>query len=173
VTASASESSPAVLSVMTVEFGDERVQRLVEEVQAHYVVIYGGRDESRVDPTEFEPPDGLFALGTLDGQEVAMGGWRHRPDLAELFAGARVAEIKRMYVAPPGRRKRFASRVLTFLEDTARDAGVDQLALETGTMQPDAIALYEARGYEPTLRFGHYADSDLARYFAKRLDPRS
>lgn len=156
---------------MTVAFADERVQRLVEEVQAHYVVIYGGRDESPVDPTEFEAPHGLFALGTLDGQEVAMGGWRHRPDLAEMFAGARVAEIKRMYVAPPGRRKGFAGRILTYLEDTARGSGVDQLVLETGTMQPDAIALYEARGYVPTVRFGHYADSALSRYYAKPLGP--
>lgn len=156
---------------MTVAFADERVQRLVEEVQAHYVVIYGGRDKSPVDPTEFEAPQGLFALGTLDGQEVAMGGWRHRPDLAEMFAGARVAEIKRMYVAPPGRRKGFASRILTYLEDTARGSGVDQLVLETGTMQPDAIALYEARGYVPTVRFGHYADSALSRYYAKPLGP--
>lgn len=98
-----------------------------------------------------------------------MGGWRHRPDLTEMFDGAHVAEIKRMYVAPAGRRKGFARRVLVHLEDTARDAGVDLLVLETGTMQPDAIALYEASGYEPTLRFGYYADSDLARYFARPL----
>jgi GNAT superfamily N-acetyltransferase len=159
------------LVVATVSFADPRVQQLADEVQAHYVVIYGGPDESPVDPTEFEPPHGLFALGTVGGQAVAMGGWRHRRDLTEVFDGARVAEIKRMYVAPPGRRKGHARRVLTFLEDTAREAGADVLVLETGMMQPDAIALYEASGYEPTVRFGHYADSDLSRYFAKRLVP--
>ena len=82
--------------VGTVSFADPRVQRLVEEVQAHYVEIYGGPDDSPVDPTEFEPPHGLFALGSVSGQEVAMGGWRHRRDLTEVFDGARVAEIKRM-----------------------------------------------------------------------------
>jgi GNAT superfamily N-acetyltransferase len=159
------------LAVDAVPFTDPRVQRLVEEVQAHYVVIYGGRDDSPVDPAEFEPPHGLFALGTVDGQEVAMGGWRHRPDLTEMFDGAHAAEIKRMYVAPAGRRKGYARGVLSFLEDTARLAGADLLVLETGLMQPDAIALYEASGYEPTVRFGPYADSELARYFAKRLAP--
>ena len=159
------------LVVGPVEFADPRVQLLVEEVQAHYVVIYGGRDDSPVDPTEFQPPHGLFALGTVDGQEVAMGGWRHRPDLTAMFHGAHAAEIKRMYVAPLGRRQGHARRVLTFLEDTAREAGADVLVLETGLMQPDAIALYEASGYEPTVRFGHYADSELARYYAKRLRP--
>lgn len=155
--------------VNAVAFQDARVQRLVEEVQAHYVVIYGGRDDSPVDPGEFQPPQGLFALGTLDGREVAMGGWRHRPDLTTMFDGTRVAEIKRMYVAPSGRRMGFARQVLAFLEDTARDAGAELLILETGIMQPEAIALYEASGYEPTVRFGHYADSDLARYYATRL----
>ena len=164
-------SGSGSLVVAAVAFQDARVQRLVEEVQAHYVVIYGGRDDSPVDPAEFEPPLGLFALGTVDELEVAMGGWRHRADLTELFDGARVAEIKRMYVVPLGRRKGYARGVLTFLEDTAREAGADVLVLETGMMQPEAIALYEASGYQPTVRFGHYADSELARYFAKRLVP--
>lgn len=39
-----------------VEFADARVQRLVDEVQAHYVVIYGGPDDSPIDHTEFLPP---------------------------------------------------------------------------------------------------------------------
>ncbi len=157
------------LAVEPVPFADPRVQRLVEEVQAHYVVIYGSPDESPVDPTEFDAPDGLFALGTTDRREVAMGGWRHRRDLTEIFDGAHVAEIKRMYVAPTGRRKGYARQVLSFLEVTAREAGADVLVLETGTMQPEAIALYEASGYEPTVRFGHYAYSELARYYAKPL----
>ena len=157
---------------MTVAFADERVQRLVEEVQAHYVVIYGGRDESPVDPTEFEAPHGLFALGTLDGQEVAMGGWRHRPDLAEMFAGGpRGRDQAHVRRARRAGARASRGRILTYLEDTARGSGVDQLVLETGTMQPDAIALYEARGYVPTVRFGHYADSALSRYYAKPLGP--
>ena len=161
--------TPGGLVVSPVEFTDPRVQRLVEEVQAHYVLIYGGPDDSPVDPDEFRPPRGFFALGTEDGEGLAMGGWRRRPDLSGAFDGADVAEVKRMYVAPSGRRRGHARRVLTFLEDTARRAGVEVLVLETGTMQPEAIALYEASGYQPTVRFGHYADSELSRYFGKRL----
>jgi ribosomal protein S18 acetylase RimI-like enzyme len=71
------------------------------------------------------------------------------------------------------RRRGLARRLLAALEDSARGAGIQVLALETGTMQPEAIALYEAQGYLPTIRFGHYADSDLSRYFAKRLVPPS
>jgi GNAT superfamily N-acetyltransferase len=152
-----------------VPFTDPAVQRLVQDVQAHYVRIYGGPDDSPVDAAEFDEPQGLFVLGTEDGLGVAMGGWRRRRDLAPLFEGEEVAEVKRMYVAPAARRRGFASQLLGFLEDGAREQGVAVLVLETGTMQPEAIALYESAAYHPTVRFGHYADSELSRHFAKRL----
>ena len=41
--------------------------------------------------------------------------------------------------------------------------------LETGTEQPEAIALYEREGYRPTEGFGHYADEPGSRYYAKDL----
>ena len=155
--------------VEQVAFGDPRVQALVTEVQDYYVQIYGGPDDSPVDPTEFAEPRGRFLLGLVDGSAVAMGGWRLRPEL-DAAIGGRCAEVKRMFVSPTQRRQGLARRLLAALEDSAGAAGVEVLALETGTMQPEAIALYESQGYQPTIRFGHYADSGLSRYFAKRLD---
>jgi GNAT superfamily N-acetyltransferase len=163
-------AGPAPLEVEAAPFGDPRVQRLVAEVQAHYVVVYGGPDDSPVDPCEFDPPAGLFLLGSAAGVPVAIGGWRLRPELDGAH-GARCAEVKRMFVSPPVRRRGYAATVLRALEETALVAGVGRLVLETGTLQPEAIALYEAAGYEPTARFGHYADSPLARYYAKPLEP--
>lgn len=159
----------AELVLGTASLLDPEVQRLVEEVQAYYVTIYGGRDDSPVDAAEFEPPRGLLVLATLGGTGVAMGAWRRRPDLADRYDGARVAEVKRMFVSPTVRHRGHARRVLAHLEATAREAGMERLVLETGTAQPEAIALYESSGYEPTFRFGHYADSDLSRYYAKAL----
>ena len=147
---------------------DGEVQRLVDEVQAYYVTIYGGPDDSPFDAAEFAPPAGQFVLGTLDDEPVAMGGWRHRPDLSPAF-GAPVAEIKRMFVSPRARRRGFANTVLAELERTATAAGNAFVVLETGTIQADAIALYERAGYRPTLRFGHYAWSPTARYFARPM----
>lgn len=161
-----------MLSLVEVRFGDPRVQELVAEVQAHYVVIYGSPDESPVDPSEFASPRGLFVLGLdddSDGRPVAMGGWRWRPDLDARFGGARVAEIKRMFVSSATRGRGFARQVLAHLEESARAAGVERLVLETGLMQPDAIGLYESAGYEPVEPFGHYAKSPLVRCFGKTL----
>ena len=56
-------------------------------------------------------------------------------------------EVKRMWTAAGHRRKGYASQVLTGLEDATRAAGYSTLLLETGPLQPEAIALYTGRGY--------------------------
>ncbi|MEO6018778.1 MAG: GNAT family N-acetyltransferase [Knoellia sp.] len=164
-----------VLTLVEVPFVDPRVQELVAEVQAHYVVIYGTPDESPVDPREFASPRGHFVLGVddlVDGEPVAMGGWRWRPDLSDRFDGDRVAEVKRMFVPARARGRGHASRVLAFLEASAWSEGVERLVLETGLVQPEAIGLYESAGYEPVAPFGHYAESELVRCFGKDLRQR-
>lgn len=169
-TGPSTESEPGLV-LRPASLLDPEVQRLVEEVQSFYVSIYGGRDDSPVDPAEFDPPLGLLVLATLGGKGVAMGAWRRRPDLADRYDGERVAEVKRMFVSPTVRHQGHARRVLAHLESTAREAGVERLVLETGIPQTEAIALYESSGYAPTHRFGHYADSELSRYYAKSLCP--
>lgn len=162
-----------MLILVEVPFGDPRVQELVAEVQAHYVVIYGTPDESPVDPREFAPPRGRFVLGVddVDGVEepAAMGGWRWRPELDVRFGGDLVAEVKRMFVPARMRGKGHARDVLAFLERTAYADGVERLVLETGLMQPDAMGLYESAGYEPVVPFGHYAQSELVKCYGKDL----
>ncbi len=149
-------------------YDDARVQRLVEQVQAEYVQRYGGPDASPVDASAFAPPVGRFFVALREGEPVAMGGWRLRPDLTDL-GGTRAAEIKRMYVAPAARRTGLARLVLRRLEDSARQDGCDLLVLETGIMQPEAIELYESSGYVPVTPFGYYKDSGLSRYYGRRL----
>lgn len=146
-------------------YDDEDVQQMVATVQAEYVVRYGGPDESPVDPRQFDPPDGLMLAVLLDGAPVGMGGWR-RIDLGD---GVPSVEIKRMYVAESARRRGISRRLLGELETRAAAAGAVRMVLETGEMQPEAIALYESSGYVPTEPFGHYADAELSRHFAKAL----
>jgi ribosomal protein S18 acetylase RimI-like enzyme len=157
-----------VLLIDRVAFTDPAVQALVEEVQAEYVRRYGGPDDTPLEPEVFDPPGGAFFVGYLGDVPLAMGGWRFRPDLHEL-GGTRLAEIKRMYVAPAGRRTGLGRRMLAHLEVTAAEAGADVMVLETGIEQPEAIALYESSGYVPVSRFGHYAWSPKSRYFGKPL----
>lgn len=59
--------------------------------------------------------------------------------------------------------------MLRRLEEEALGLGALELRLETGSMQPEALAMYEAAGYLPTEPFGFYAGHELAHHLAKRL----
>jgi ribosomal protein S18 acetylase RimI-like enzyme len=141
---------------------------LIEAVQQEYVERYGGRDNTPMDPSELAPPAGALIVGYLDDRTVATGAWRFRPDVTRL-GSTRAAEVKRMYVAPSARRQGLAQRMLTHLEATARQAGADVMILETGTAQPEAMAFYEAAGYQRVEPFGHYAWSPRNRCYGRVL----
>lgn len=159
----------ADVTVRRVGYGHADAMRLIDEVQAEYVVRYGGPDETPLDPLMFEPPAGSFFVGYVDGLAVATGAWR-RSGVWALGTGS-TAEIKRMYVAPAVRGRGLARRMLAELETSAATYGFEALVLETGIHQPEAIGLYETSGYRPVPPFGHYRDSPLSRCYARRLTP--
>jgi GNAT superfamily N-acetyltransferase len=129
-------------------------------------VRYGAEDEADgLDADQLAPPDGTFLLAWRDGLAVGCGGVRRRADF-----GDATGEIKRMYVAPEARQHGVARAILYELEAFAARRGYRRLVLETGTKQPEAIALYQGAGYEPIAPYGVYADSPLSRCFAKVLD---
>jgi GNAT superfamily N-acetyltransferase len=142
--------------------------RLVEEVQLEYVARYGGRDQTPLLPGYFDLPSGSFFVGYLQDVPTATGAWRRRSDVEALGSRA-TAEIKRMYVAPGGRRRGLARAVLAHLELTAAAAGAEVMILETGTAQPEALELYASAGYQPIPGFGLYRDSPLNRCLARVL----
>jgi GNAT superfamily N-acetyltransferase len=137
---------------------DPVVKDLIELIQGEYVVRYGGPDEAPIDAAEFAPPRGLFLLAELDGEPAGCGGDGR-------------AEIKRMFTVAAFRHRGVARAVLAELERTAAAAGIGELVLETGTVQPEAIALYLSAGYDPIAGFGHYAGAPRSRAFSKRLVP--
>ena len=158
------------VQIRPVGYDHADAQALIEQVQQEYVVRYGGRDGTRVDPTEFAPPRGLFAVAYEGDEPVAIGGWRrHEPGTYGGLPGERPAEIKRMYVAAAARGRGYARAVLAYLEETARAAGVDWLVLETGHAQPEALALYRSSGYVDVPHFGTYACAPMAVHLGKRL----
>jgi GNAT superfamily N-acetyltransferase len=77
-------------------YDDADVVRLVAEVQAEYVRLYGDEDAAAVDPAEFEPPSGLFLVGVLDGAPRARRAGLARRMLAELESTAAAAGVERL-----------------------------------------------------------------------------
>jgi GNAT superfamily N-acetyltransferase len=143
--------------------------RLIAEVQQVYVERYGGEDATVLDVGEFAPPAGFFVVGYADGLPVACGGWRSRRAAESPALRDGDVEVKRMYVNAAHRGRGYARAVLAELERAASAAGLSRIVLETGSRQPEAIALYESSGYAPMPGFGVYADSEGSRYFAKPL----
>lgn len=155
------------LEICRVGYGQPDALHLIEEVQQEYVQRYGGRDETPLEHAMFDPPHGSFFVAYVAGEPAATGAWRRSG--IEALGTTATAEIKRMYVAPAHRGTGVARAVLAHLEASAAAAGAEVLILETGTRQPEAIALYESSGYRPVTGFGHYRDEPLSRCFGKWL----
>jgi ribosomal protein S18 acetylase RimI-like enzyme len=151
-----------------VGYHDPDAAKLIAEVQQEYVLRYGGHDATRIDAADFAPPLGLFVVGYVDGKAVVCGGWRAHDSTEPLFADGD-AEVKRMYVVPAARRRGLARLMLAELERTARAAGRRRILLETGTEQPEAIALYESEGYTAIPKFGIYRGEPSSRCYGKAL----
>ena len=137
------------------------VATLEAAAQRFYVQIYGGPDDTPYATADFSPPRGAFFVGYLDGEAVAMGGWRFRTPGVPRVA-RRPAEIRRMFVRDGVRGRGLGRLVLAALETSAAAAGADWLLLETGQPQVAAIGLYRSSGYVDVERFGYYAASETA-----------
>jgi GNAT superfamily N-acetyltransferase len=152
-----------VFTIDPTPYNHPDVARLVDELQAEYMQIYGQHDETPVDDGEFDPPLGLFLVGRLDGEPVAAGGWRRIDGVTS------TGEIKRMYVVERSRGRGLSRLMLAELESTLAEAGCERVVLMTGQPQRAAIALYESSGYEPTEAYGIYACYADARFYGKEL----
>lgn len=149
------------MEIRRVRFSDAEVQPLLAGLTDEYDNRYGENIEmTRAGPEEFDPPAGLFIV-LVDGSTTAAGGGFRRHD-------SQTCEVKRMWTSPQYRRRGLAISVLQALEDAARDVGYDRVILETGPMQPEAEAMYAARGYRRIDVYGHYPE---ARAFCLDLPP--
>jgi GNAT superfamily N-acetyltransferase len=145
------------MELRQVRLTDPLVAPVIGGLTREYDVRHGEIDEMATDDAEEpDPPAGTFVV-LIDGGEVLAGGGLRR-------VADDTCEVKRMWTAAGHRRKGYASQVLTGLEDAARAAGYSTPLLETGPLQPEAIALYTGRGYHRISYYGRYPDA-LAFWF--------
>jgi len=158
------------MNIRPVPFDHPDAVKLNDQVQAEYHARYGdGGDATVLDPSDFTPPNGVYLIAYDEHDDpVATGGWRSQDANGEGNEDGD-AELKRMYVIEQARGLGLARRMLAALEENARTSGRTRMVLETGTKQPEAIALYTSSGYEPCAKFGYYRFHDDSRCFAKAL----
>lgn len=78
-------------------------------------------------------------------------------------------EIKRMFVQSGKRHTGIASKILSALEQWARELNYKKCILETGKRQPEAIALYTKNGFSRIPNYGQYKGIGNSLCFEKTL----
>jgi GNAT superfamily N-acetyltransferase len=151
------------LDIRLTRYGSRVATELIDATLADMTRRYGGGDATPVQPGEFDPPLGGFFVAYADHVPAGCCGWRTFAD------DETTAELKRLYVVPSFRGLGVAQRLLTAVEEAARAAGRQRIWLETGTAQPEAIALYEKSGYSLIPDFGHYKGYPTVRSFGRAL----
>ena len=154
-----------MLTVRRVPHGNPDASRLWREMGREISQRYGNvASDFHLDP------DGVVAVlvGYVGDEPVATGAVRFRA----YGAAPPVAELKRLFVQPGHRRKGFSRVLMGALEDVARTSGATRIILETGTEQPEAIALYRAIGYRDIPPYGEFSHDARSLCFAKELPTR-
>jgi GNAT superfamily N-acetyltransferase len=136
--------------------------RLLRQMRAESLSRYGDiLDASR--PVTNEPlvPRSVFLVARLEGRPVGCAALRP--------INAEVAEVKRMYVLRPVRRRGIARLLLAELEAKGALFGYTTLRLETGNRQPEAVALYESCGFRRIPSYGPHVEDPLSICFEKAV----
>jgi GNAT superfamily N-acetyltransferase len=157
-------ANPAGLELRPIAVGYDDATELIAELDADLAVRYGSDDDPVLaHPEEFELPHGRFFVVTEDDVPLGCAGIRR------IAPGT--AELKRMYVRPAARGRGLARLLLATCERAAADLGYDELWLETGDAQPEAVALYLSAGYAPVPSFGQYQHSPRSITLGKPVQP--
>jgi len=138
------------------------VRRLIEALDDYQAGLYPPESHHRTDLATLGQPHVLFAVARPEGGGPALG-------CAAVMLGPEHGELKRMYVQPARRGSGLGAALLQFLEAQARQRGCTLLLLETGPLQPEAIALYARLGFVRRGPFGGYRDDPLSVFMAKPL----
>ncbi|QPM89629.1 bifunctional helix-turn-helix transcriptional regulator/GNAT family N-acetyltransferase [Pseudooceanicola algae] len=134
------------------------LQRYFAELAARFEQGYDQHLSRDPEAGDLSPPRGIFLLATSDGAPlgcVALKG-------TEKGYG----EVKRLWVAPAARGLGLARRLMTAVEDAARDLGYDKLRLDTNSALPEAVALYQRTGWTAIERFN---DDPYPDYFFEKI----
>ncbi len=132
---------------------------LIDALHAYQLTLYPPESMYSLDLDALMEPNVLFAVARDQaGLAIACGALLLTPEFGE---------IKSMYVRPENRGQGWARKILILLENQGVAKGCQQINLETGPEQPEAIALYSKLGYRRRGPFGDYEDDPLSFFMHK------
>jgi putative acetyltransferase len=135
---------------------------LIEALDDYQDSLYPAEARYALDLNTLELCSLIFAVARSDAG-VAVG-------CGTLVLSGRAAELKRMFVSPSCRGQGVAAKVLVKLEAEATKRGCQLVQLETGPLQPEALAFYQKYGFQLCGAFGDYAAHPLSVFMEKKLN---
>jgi GNAT superfamily N-acetyltransferase len=135
---------PPGVTIGREDYGGDGPRFVVARAEAELVDRYGflDADERGLTAAMFDPPAGGFLVGRAGHAGPPVGGVGLRA------IGPKTGEVRRLWVDPDWRGRGLGRALMAALEDEARGLGQMRLQLATGDRQPEAVALYEATGWE-------------------------
>lgn len=138
------------------------VQALIDQLDSFQRPLYPPESHHGIDIDALSQPNVLFAVARDDVEKAIACG--------AIVLEAEYGELKRIYTVPEQRGKGVAKAILSLLEHCAGLRGCTRFVLETGCLQPEAIAFYERSGYRRTGPFGEYAGDPNSVFMEKRVN---
>ncbi len=109
------------------------------ELAARFDAGFGPPPGPDPDATLMRAPHGAFLLADADGLTAGCVALKRETN--------RLAEVKRLWIAPAARGLGLATRLMAAAEARARAMGIAALRLDTNRNLPEAVALYRAQGW--------------------------
>lgn len=148
---------------LTIQYADPKHPEIISLLQQSHALmlsLYSDEENYFLSVDALCAPHIRFFGARLDGRFVGCGA-------LALMNG--YGELKSMFTDPSARGQGVAKSILAAIESEAQRNGLDRIALETGWLLKEAVALYRRLGFQECGPFGNYPDSPASLFMAKDL----
>lgn len=152
---------PAGLSINAERPVGSEIAALIDERLAYSHALLPPESVHTFGMEQLDQPDIIFWTARMSDALVGCGALKLQDEAS--------GEIKSMFIRPAWRGLGISRHVLATIETKAREVGLKQLLLETGTNSHVARRLYERFGYVYRPPFGAYKSDPLSVFMVKLL----
>ena len=148
---------------LTIQYADPKHPEIISLLQQSHALmlsLYSAEENHFLSVDALCAPHIRFFGARLEGRFVGCGA-------LALMNG--YGELKSMFTDPSVRCQGVAKSILAAIESEAQHNDLDRIALETGWLLKEAVALYRRLGFRECGPFGNYPDSPASLFMAKDL----
>jgi putative acetyltransferase len=150
----------ASISIERVDPRNPEVRALIHELDDYLGTLYPAESNHLVDTEALAAPEVRFFAARVNGDYHGCGAIMIQPE--------GYAEVKRVFVSPKARGLGLGRQIVETLAEATRAEGLRLMRLETGSLQPEALGLFEAFGFARRGSFGDYPTDDPYSIFMEK-----